>query len=598
MAKVQFIRGSKQNIPTTKEEGAFYYAKDTKQFWVDDSELMKEPSTEGTDGQVLATDGNGKRSWVSVSASSSKYPSPTNRQTAPKYTNVTDLSLTPSVLFSSSVDSDSSRTARRIPSLLISNNNTYIAACEARSSLSDSSQIDILFAKKAPTDTSWTYTNIYTYSSKSKLKYMNPSLCVDRDGAEKKGRIYLFCMEFTITDSNNGDWNQLAGTEVNNYYKYSDDDGGTWSSTNEIGTNWGTEWKYSTISCSNSIVMSNGTIVCPCMGYNSSKKQHSGIVYKKKGETTWTYSCPSPLDGENECTVYENNGTLYLNVRNSTDVRRIYTYDFDNDSFTLFDDSFVPNAICEANVDEATIDCVHMYLMSFIDCETPERYNPSVWVSADGITFARAIKLYDGKVDTTAGYTICTSYNNYVIAAYEYNGIIYFVDLTTAKDVLKNGASFLTLSDQYKIEVSKTDRYSALGYLFGGAVSVQEDDREYIDLTQYASYGADGSPMKISTGSTYSQTNWKYLYIDVTEYRGKTIIVSLYNASPNFGYGITASSHKTSGNTFIVSESGTGKNYTIDYREITVPDTAVTLYVDYVYTGTFQIKPTVKMVKE
>lgn len=598
MAKVQFIRGSKQNIPTTKEEGAFYYAKDTKQFWVDDTELMKEPSTEGTDGQVLATDGNGKRSWVSVSASSSKYPSPTNRQTAPKYTNVTDLSLTPSVLFSSSVDSDSSRTARRIPSLLISNNNTYIAACEARSSITDSSQIDIVFAKKTPTDSTWTYTNIYTYDSSSKLKYMNPSLCVDRDGAEKEGRIYLFCMEFTITSSNNGDWNQLAGTEVNNYYKYSDDNGSSWSSTNEIGTNWGSKWKYSTISCSNSIVMSNGTIVCPCMGYNSSKKQHSGIVYKKKGETTWTYSCPSPLDGENECTVYENNGTLYLNVRNSTDVRRIYTYDFDNDSFTLFDDSFVPNAICEANVEEMTIDGVHMYTMSFIDTDSTERQNPTLWVSADGVMFAKAIKLYDGVVKSTAGYTSCASYNNYVIAAYEYNAIIYFVDLTTAKDVLKNTASFLTLGDQYKIEVSKSNRYSALGYLFGGAVSSQDSGKEYVDLTQYASYGADATPMSISTGSTTSQNEWKYLYIDVTDYRGKTLTISLTDASSAYGYGITATSYKTKGNTFITKGLGTGASYSITYVDVVVPDTAVTLYVDYIYTGSNQFTPVVKMLKE
>lgn len=598
MSLVKFVRGNAEKLPSSKDKDSIYFATDTNQFWVSSQEYIKEPSVEGTDGQVLSTDGNGKRTWVSVSASSSRYPTPTNRQIGPKYASIDDLKVSPSVLFSSSIDGDSSRAARRVPAFMVANDSTYIAACEGRSSITDSSQIDILFGKKSPSDSGWTYSKIYTYSSSSKLKYMNPSFAIDRNGAEKEGRIYLFCMAFTITSSNNGDWTQLAGTEVDNYYKYSDDDGDTWSSVQKIGNDWGSEWKYSTISCNASIVMSDGTIVCPCMGYNSNKKQHSGIVYKKKGETSWTYSCPSPLDGENECTVYENNETLFIMTRNSTDKGRIYTYDFDKDTFTLFDDSFVPNVVCSADIEEATIDNVHMYTMAFCDTESPERQNPTVWVSADGIMWARAIKMYNGVVGTTAGYCICSSYNGYVGGVYEYNGIIYFVDLTSVKDILKNTASFLTLGDQYKIDVSKSDRYSALAYLFGGAVESQDEPVEYIDLTQYASYGSDNYAINISGASRDKKTNWKYLYLDVTAYRGKTLIISLTNASNGYGYGITASSPSTSKFTFITKGIGTGGSYNVAYEEVVIPDTAVTLYVDYIYTGTGQFTPVVKMLKE
>lgn len=601
MARVKFIRGKKENLPSAKEDGAFYYAKDTGQFWVNGTELIREPLAEGTDGQVLGTDGNGTRSWISVNASLSRYPSPTNKQIAPKYTSVDDLGLTPSTLFSNSVDGNTSRTARRIPALLVLSDSTYIAACEARSSITDSSQIDIMFAKKTPTATSWTYETIHTYSSYTQVKYMNPSLCVDRNGDEQLNRIYLFCMAFTITNSNNGSWASLAGTEVDNYYVYSDDNGDSWSSVQKIGTNWGDGWKYSTISCNNSIFMSDGTLVCPCMGFNTSGYQHSGIVYKKKGETTWTYSPPSPVNGENECTVFENDGTLYIDVRNTSGERRIYTYDFDNDEFVFFDNSFVPNAICQAYVEEMTIDSVHMYTMSFVDTNSTERQNPTVWVSADGVMYAKAIKLYDGVVGGSAGYCMCSSYNNYVIAAYERDGVIYFIDLTEKRDILENTASYLTLGDQYRIEVSKEERYGALRYLFtaAGTSESQDTKKEYIDLTSSASFGSNNYAMNISTGSRSSRaSNWKYLYVDVTEYRGMTLTVSVSNYNTTYGYGITASSYSTSNNSFIKSGVGDGSGYTVEEVEVVIPDTAVTLYVNYIYTGTYQYIPTVKVLKK
>jgi hypothetical protein len=533
---------------------------------------------------------------------SNRYPSPTNRQTAPLYTNVTELGLSATTVFSSTVDGDSAKATRRIPVFMISNTSKYLAACEARASLSDSSQIDILFAYKNAADSSWTYKTLFAYDSSSKNKYMNPSLCVDRNGVNQTNRIYVFCMKFQITDSNNGNWLNLAGTEVENVYKYSDDDGANWSDEQSIGSGWTSEWKYSTVSYGNSVFMKDGTLVIPCMGMNSSGKQHSGILYQKKGDTTWTYSCPSPKDGENECTAYENDGKLYLNTRNSTDSRCIYEYDFTNDKFTLVDDSFVPNAYCGANVEEMTVDGVHMYTMAFIDTTSSARTNPTAWVSADGIIFSRAIKILDADVTTNAGYCVCSSYNGYVGFIYEYSSNIYFVDLTSSKNVLTNGAAFLSLSDQYNIEISKSNRFTSLEYLFGNINTTASSNT--VDLIASSSSSSSKAMPVSGTGSgstsgTWSAgtectwgSDWHYVYADVESYQGKVLDVTVSNASDKLGLAFTADSYKASGNTFLTDGLivGNGKTYDVLNKTLTIPSKAKTMYLNicqhsgYTYT--------------
>jgi hypothetical protein len=527
-------------------------------------------------------------------SSSGRYPSPKNQQNATLYTTVSNLELEPSVVFSSSVDGDSEKAARRIPTFTVANDGTYLAACEARTSLSDSSQIDILVAKKAASDESWTYTTIFAYDSSSKYKYMNPSFCVDRNGVNKVGRIYLFCMKFQITTSNSGNWTKLSGSEVDNVYKYSDDNGTTWSDEQSIGASWSSSWKYSTVSYSNSFFMNDGTLVIPCMGMNSSGKQHSGVLYQKRGTTTWTYSCPTPTDGENECTAYENDGKLFVNTRNSTDSRCIYEYDFTNDTFTLFDNSFIPNTACAASVERVTINNVNMYVLSFVDTNADTRQNPTLWISADGIVFQRAILMYNGVVGSNAGYCSCSSYSNYVGYVYEYDSAIYFVDLTSVSDILANTASFMALSDQYNLEITKNDRYAALKYLYqNNGSGSSEKKNSIVSILNLCTESSKNTVMviqnsagssKYTAGSTSTEwTDWKYLYCDISQYAGKQLLCSICNVSKELGIGFTAEDYKTSDNTFLSFAVGTD-SYTDSLVLITIPENAKTLYYDK-YTG-------------
>lgn len=602
MTLVKFIRGNEKKLPDTKDSGSFYIAKDSGKFWAGSSQLIKEPKFEGFEGNILCTDGEGTRYW----ADASLYPTPKNRQIAPLYTNVEDLGLIPSLVFSNGIDSaPSDETARRIPALIIGNDSTYYIACEARTSLSDSSQISIVFGKRKPTDTAWAYQNLFVYSSTDKYKYMNPSFAIDRNGVEKEGRLYIFCMRFQITDSNKGSWINLDGSETTNVYRYSDDNGETWSEVQDIGNAWGSSWKFATISDTNSIFLNNGTLVCPLMGHDTSGNAHSGIVYKKSGETQWTYSSLSPVNGENECTIFENNEKLYVNTRNTTTSRCVYEYDFDTDSYSLIDKSFTPYNACSADIDQATIDNVHMYTMTFIDTEDGPRANPTVWVSTDGIIFAKAIKLLDKVVGANAGYCITSSYNNYVYSVYEDDGKIYGVDLTSCRNILINSASFLTLTDQNVLNVTKSNRYTALSYLYTNSTWTSDavgtplggwGNEKYVSLLKYATYSSYGKHINIQNGNEEHKDGWQYLYLDVKKYRGRELVVSIGDGSAYSGCGITDSAYSTSGNTFLWKKGGTGKGWDITQVTVTVPDNAVTLYLDYIYNGTHGYTPTLELV--
>ena len=605
MGAILHLRGAYEKLPTNKNNDNIYFATDTKQLWVCGQEYIKEPSAEGDETNVLKTDGSGKRFWGC--ADNHKFPQPINKQTAPLYTTAEELNLTPTELFSPSSDGITAYTARRIPAFIISNNDVYLSACEYRASLSDASHIGIVFATKNATDTTWSYTTLFDFNSTDSFKYMNPSFCIDRGYGENSGRIYLFCMKIQITSSNGGLWTQLSGSDVSNVYKYSDDEGQTWSEEQTMDVSWGSRWKYSTISASNSVMMQDGTIVCPCMGFNSSGVQRSGIVYKKSGETTWHYSAPTPFDGENECAAYENNGKLYVNTRNTGLTRNVYEYDFDNDKWNFIDDSFVPNNASCAAIEEMTLYGVHMYAMAFIDTDNSSRQNPTLWISADGVIFARAIKMYNGVVGSSAGYCMCSSHNNYIAFVYEYDGKIYFTDLTDTQqwsygkgdiaNILMNCAAFLSLSEQYEIEIKKTDRYSALSYLFGNVVTTNGSENSYVNLLKYANYAANDRVMDITTGNERTQYGWKFLYIDVSKYQGRTVVVSLSDCSKALGYAFASNSYVSSGNTFIQKEGGTGTTFNVYEKTLTVPDGAQTLYVDYLYSGSHQITPYVKLLR-
>ena len=538
--------------------------------------------------QLTASDYTLISNWKLVS-SSDLYPTPTNKQTAPLYTNLTELEIASETVFASGTDGGASdKATRRIPSVVITEN-YFVTACEARTSVSDSAQIDILIGRKELEGTTWSYNTALVYDTTNSYKYMNPSMVVDRSN----NRIYLFSMRFKITDTNKGSWINLQGDDVTNVYRYSDDEGATWSEIVGIGTSWSSDWKFSTISTSNSLIMDDGTIVCPCMGYHNTNYARSGIVYKKKDSSTWVYSSPTPVNGENECTIFVNGSTLYVNTRNSTDVRRVYAYNFDTDTFTKIDESFVPNNACEAAIENCTIDDMNFYIMSFIDVNSNIRANPTVWISADGVIYAKTINLLQKTVGGTAGYCITTSYKNYIAALYEDDGKIYFADLSDKKDVFKNTAAYMLLSKQYILDVTQESRKAAVNYIFN---SFKVED-SYQSIISEGIYGSDDKIMNISTGNESNKAGWVYFHIDVTKYRGKTMVVSVSDASKDCGYGLTAQEYTTTGNTYLSSACGTGKNWTITNYTFVVPETAVTLYVDYMDSGDHAYTPVVKVLK-
>ena len=142
------------------------------------------------------------------------------------------------------------------------------------------------------------------------------------------GRIFCFCMR---EDSN---INRLTTTvpkaeyDSSIIYKYSDDDGLTWSVENSIDLRT-SDMMIMCTSPTQGITMADGTLVVPAFcKYASDGSFRSLLIYSTDHGANWTWSGVTVPESSNECTVVETNtpGTLMINCRDeSAPYRVVYT---------------------------------------------------------------------------------------------------------------------------------------------------------------------------------------------------------------------------------------------------------------------------------
>ena len=99
--------------------------------------------------------------------------------------------------------------------------------------------------------------------------------------------------------------------------------------------------------------------------------------------------------------------------------------------------------------------------------------------------------------------------------------------------------------------------------------------------------------INLSTGAAVSTQNWGYYAIDVTNYRGMTLLVSVSTASKVYGVGLSKAAPATSGITFSRTIGGDGTSYSVILEPITIRDTDTTLYVNYLSSGDHKFTPQV-----
>ena len=190
----------------------------------------------------------------------------------------------------------------RIPSAIITNEGSILLSCESRSEMADKGEIEILVARLERRKKNWHIRKVIAHNAKSYGRSMNPIFVIDRFGVHgRKGRIYLFAAHMKKPDYG---VNQTT-EDADFVYKYSDDDGLSWSSETSLKHLWDTT-KYQAIypSACNGIQTSDGTLLVPTM-ITKDNKWRSGML-QKRPDKDWMFSSPTIYDGDNESSVYIN----------------------------------------------------------------------------------------------------------------------------------------------------------------------------------------------------------------------------------------------------------------------------------------------------
>lgn len=312
----------------------------------------------------------------------------------------------------------------RIPSIIVTNEGTTLLACENREVLWDKGKIDILVSRQ--NNDSFCVRKVFD-NGKVKKRSMNPVFLIDREGRQgKKGRIYLFTCYLDIDSFATS----VSRENADFVYKYSDDDGKSWSPEYSLKPFWSVnDYSFCIPSPANGIVDEKGTFILPTMVVVEGKWR-SGIVYKRSGYSEWVFSRPTPHDGDNESTVYvDPNGQIILDCRIDDDNHRNrYIYDMDTDSFSELPVRVVPLPL-KAEITECVIDGTTRYLTTYVDSERNKRENITLYSSADGNHWSKVGRLQFGDLEVSA-YSNANSFNGKTVFCYENNYEIRAMDIS------------------------------------------------------------------------------------------------------------------------------------------------------------------------
>lgn len=318
----------------------------------------------------------------------------------------------------------------RIPSVCITNKKTVLIACENRQIFGDIGDVDILLARQVDESSVWVKQTLFKMSD-VKGRSMAPIFLVDR----RNGRIYLFVSQY----KDNTKVGYLHTTdETDMVYKYSDDDGETWSEEFSLKDKWNTK-KYTSVvsSVANGITLEDGTYLIPTITIN--KEQMFSSLLIKRPNADWYYSSYTPNEWDNECTVYiDNDNQITLDCRTNGSYRNKYHYDLEHDTFTQIEsdiiDSYIP---IKAEITKIDWKDSIIYLMSYPNTIKGTRENMSLFGSINGIYWKFLFQFEQGY--NGMGYSNVAYYNDKVVIVYESHGqFIKFTDISFVMNDIVN----------------------------------------------------------------------------------------------------------------------------------------------------------------
>lgn len=339
----------------------------------------------------------------------------------------------------------------RIPSIIVTNTGTVLAATELRSLASsgnDNGEFQLLVKRKISGGTTWTTTNLFPYNAASYGRAMNPSFVIDRTGVHGViGRIYCFVL--TVKDPV-----KLAisstRAELDCLYRISDDDGVTWGAITSIKGVWPADTVFigAGSSPANGIQLTNGSLIVPAMCVKNSF-WHSCLIYKEVSGD-WSFSEITPRYGDNESTCAEGtDNEVILNCRfdnasgrNKNTKRSVYSFKMADKKFTTHasDMTFEGYISCQASLNRVLYNTRNIYLFTFPDSSSVMNPNPNnsrvnitVWASLDLIKWIRVYVIHE---PISLGYSVLSFYNGKMVVIYEVNSPVLTEDMQDITPIL------------------------------------------------------------------------------------------------------------------------------------------------------------------
>lgn len=313
----------------------------------------------------------------------------------------------------------------RIPTITIASNGNILAACEKRSVMEDKGNIDILLALSQDGGKSYSKTVLFE-SDKEYGRKMNPSFVIDRIGVHgKPGRIYCFVLSCLPT------WKvsyELDKGEANTLFRYSDDNGLTWSEIFTLGDKIPEECIIFGPSPSNGTQLDNGTLVIPAFVTLADRSFRTGIIFKtNSGDWKFSYINTAQSKSENECTIikYGDGNQILLNARveNKPNTRHVYysnNIEEKDDSKNIIwsihssNSLFRSTGACQASLESVLANLQPFFLFSY-PYDNP-RKRICIWKSTNLEEWTPVYLLTTGY---SAGYSVLTFYKNKLFAIYE-----------------------------------------------------------------------------------------------------------------------------------------------------------------------------------
>lgn len=214
----------------------------------------------------------------------------------------------------------------RIPGIVVTKAGTILAYCEERTSTSDQSDMNITCRRSTDNGETWEDAVTLADGISTSHTMNNPVMIADDQG----GVHFLHCIDYGTGD--------IGGL----YYRYSDDDGITWSDEVDLTefTN-PDEWFRIASGPGHGIQHSNGTLISP-IWRTDPEEEESGLgsspdyygcatMYSEDYGATWqigeVIKSSETVSGPNEPTIAElSDGTLLMNCRTKSQSYRAVTY--------------------------------------------------------------------------------------------------------------------------------------------------------------------------------------------------------------------------------------------------------------------------------